>query len=115
MSVQRAGEEDDLPRTGRDQSCAFCASVSVEWMHPLDPERVGSRVCGKGHTLPGFWVLCGDCERTYVSGEDEALVRVMKASDAWSGTTPQDEAELIRKPLTAFRAADQGSRRLLSG
>jgi hypothetical protein len=84
----------------------------VEWVHPLDPERVRYRVYGKGHTLPGFWALCGGCERTYVSGDDEALVRVMKASDAWSGTAPQDEAELIRTPLAVFRAADQEPRRL---
>jgi hypothetical protein len=112
MGVRRPGPDDDLPRTGRDQSCAFCSSTSVEWVHPLDPERACYRAYGKGHTLPRFWALCGDCERTYVSGEEEGLIRHVKTSDAWSGTTPQDEAELIRKPLAVFRAADQGPRRL---
>src|SRR4051794_10485905 len=41
-------EERGLPRTNRDQSCAFCDSPRPGFVHPLDPTHVAFRVWNKG-------------------------------------------------------------------
>jgi hypothetical protein len=104
---------DGAPTDGRDQSCAFCNSPVVAWVHPLARELVHYRIYGKRHTLPTFWMLCDGCEEIYKSGDDEAAVRLMKLSDGWLWESDEDVAETIRQPLIVFRRADKGSRRLV--
>ena len=106
------GWVDGAPISGRDQSCAFCGSKTVTWVHPLAIDRVGYRVFGKGHTLPGFWTLCERCEGIYAGGDDESAVAVMKASDQWMWNNDEEVDELLRQPLAVFRRADKGARRL---
>lgn len=100
-----------LPRSNRDQSCAFCNS-EPSWVHPLAPKRVRYRQYGKGHTLPGFWTVCDRCERSVVDGSDEKLVETMKNNDMWTWTTEEDVREVIRQALGVFRLSDLGGRRL---
>ncbi len=101
---------DGAPTSGIGQSCAFCGTRDVAWIHRLSPELVGYRVYGKGHTLPTFWTLCDGCEQLYESGDDEAAVQVMRSS--WLPVADEDVTECIRQPLAVFRRADLGSRRL---
>ena len=96
-------------QSGIGQSCAFCGSHGVVWLHPLAEDLVGYREYGKGHTLPSFWALCERCEGVYRSGDDDAAVEVMRSS-ARSGVGDDDVAECIRKPLAVLRRADLGPR-----
>ena len=105
---------DNLPTTADDQSCAFCGSTQVRWLHPLDMALVEYREFGKGHTLPQFWTLCDRCEVLYRSGDEDAMVDVLLASDTWAGTTLIDADEQLRRPLVVFRRADLGARPLSS-
>jgi hypothetical protein len=107
------GWVDGAPASGRDQSCALCAGQVVTWVHPLAVHLVQYRAFGKGHTLPGFWTLCERREQLYASGDDEAVVEVMKASDGWFWQTEEEVDELVRQPLAVFRRADTGARRLV--
>lgn len=106
------GWVDGVPTSGRDQSCAFCGTASVAWVHPLAIDRVQYRVYGKGHTLPTFWVLCGACEAIYASENADAAVDVMRSSGHWGQVDDGDLAEQIRKPLDVFRRADLGAKPL---
>jgi hypothetical protein len=99
------------PTSRHAQSCAFCGH-EVAWVHPLASDLVAYREYGKGHTLPTFWALCDRCEGIYASGDVDAAVEVMRASDAWSWVAVEDVDECIRKPLDVFRRADLGARRL---
>lgn len=100
-----------LPNGPEQQSCAICASPSVEWVHPLNPDSVKYRVYGKGHTLPTFWTLCSACESIYQAGDDSALVEIMKASGHSYSETEEGIEQSIRQPLQVFRRSDLGSRR----
>lgn len=98
-----------VPAAATGQSCAFCSSRDVAWVHPLAEERARYREYGKEHTLPSSWTLCDRCESIYVSGDDDAAVDLMRAS-GWSWVATEDVAECVRGPLAAFRRADLGSR-----
>jgi hypothetical protein len=106
------GPEGYLPTGSAGQSCAFCWSTEVPWIHPLDTELVSYRQFGKGHTLPHFWTLCDPCELLYRSGDDGAIVDVILGSERWRGTPPLDVDEEVRQPLAVFRRADRGARPL---
>ncbi|HET6908397.1 MAG TPA: hypothetical protein VFH54_03580 [Mycobacteriales bacterium] len=108
--------DDDLPTSGKAQSCALCGTREVVWVHPLDRQKIAYREYGKGHTLPTFWVTCRECERLVELGDDDELVDRMKMSggfrpeiDHWSTA---DVDEVLRKPLAVFRAADLGRKPL---
>lgn len=103
---------DAAPTSGRDQSCAFCATQDVAWVHPLARDLVAYCVYGKGHTLPTFWVLCDRCEQMYAAGDVDAAVQVMRSSDGWSWVADEEVAECIRQPLEVFRRSDLGARPL---
>lgn len=102
---------DGAPTSRRGQSCAFCTSSDVAWVHPLGGDLVQYEVYGKGHTLPTFWALCDRCEEVYASDDAEAALAVM-LSGGWSWVAAEDVAECLRKPLNVFRRADKGARRL---
>ena len=102
---------DGAPTSGVGQSCAFCGTRAVAWVHPLARDLQAYREHGTGQTLPMFWALCDRCEGVYASGDDDAAVELMRASDAWSSVADADVAECIRKPLAVFRRADRGPRR----
>ena len=106
------GWVDGAPTSGLGQSCAFCGTRDVAWVHPLARDRVTYRERGKASTLPTFWALCDRCEGVYASGDDEAAVALMRSSDNRSSVSDADVAEEIRRPLAAFRRADRGARRL---
>jgi hypothetical protein len=80
-------------------------------VHPLAKDRLQFRVYGNGHTLPSFWMLCERCEQVYASGDDDAALELMLTSDAWN-LSAEHVDEAIRQPLTVFRNADEGARRL---
>jgi hypothetical protein len=103
---------DGAPTSGRGQSCVFCGTREVGWVHPLASDLVAYREYGKGHTLPSFWTLCDRCEGIYASGDEDAAVEVMRSSDGWSWVAEKDVAECVRQPLGVFRRADLGPRRL---
>jgi hypothetical protein len=103
---------DGGPMSARDHSCALCGAAIVEWVHPLAAEHVRFARYGKGATWASYCTLCDPCEHIYASGDDEAVVELMKASDRWLWETAQDVDELIRNPLAALRRADKGPRRL---
>ncbi len=103
---------DGAPTNGRGQSCVFCGTQDVAWVHPLASDLVAYREYGKGHTLPTFWAFCDRCEGIYASGDVEAAVEVMRSSDGWSWVASEDVTECIRQPLEVFRRADLGARRL---
>lgn len=100
---------DGAPTSGIGQSCAFCGTRDVAWVHPLARDRLTYRQYGRGHTLPTFWALCERCEGVYTSGDDDAAVDVMRSH--WPNAGDEDVAECIRTPLAVFRGADLGSRR----
>ena len=104
--------EEYLPTDSTGQSCAFCWSTEVPWVHPLDQALVRYRQFGRGHTLPHFWTLCDPCEQLYRSGDDDAIVAVLFGSDRWLEFPPPDVDEEVRKPLAVFRRADRGARPL---
>lgn len=106
-----AGWVDGAPSSGTGQSCAFCGTREVAWVHPLASGLVTYRVYGKGHTLPSFWVLCDRCEGIYATEDEDAAVEMMRSSD-WSWVAEEDVAECVQKPLEVFRRADRGARRL---
>lgn len=101
------GWVDGAPTSSTDQYCAFCATALVGWVHPLDPAKIAYRAWGKGYTLPTFWALCDRCEQLDRDRNDEAIVALMTTVNG-----ADDVNEDIRKPLAAFRDADQGARRL---
>jgi hypothetical protein len=103
---------DGAPTSARDHSCAMCSAAIVEWVHPLAAEHVRFVRYGQGATWASYCTLCDPCERIYASGDDDAVVELMKASDGWLWQTAQDVEELIRNPLAALRLADKGPRRL---
>jgi hypothetical protein len=103
------GWVDGAPMSGIGQSCVFCGTRDVAWVHPLARDRLAHREYGKGHTLPTFWALCDRCEEVYASGDDDAAVEVVRSN--WSCVEDDDITERIRKPLAVFRGADLGSRR----
>lgn len=109
-------EWDELPTSGVDQSCAFCGSRRVTWVHPLDRGLVEYRKYGKGHTLPSFWCTCDVCEDLVLGGNDDQLLERMRDADHWGGPlavwTPAEIDEGLRKPLGTFRHANLGSIRL---
>jgi hypothetical protein len=96
---------------GIGQSCAFCGSLDVVWVHPLDEDLVAYREHGKGHTLPTSWALCDPCEGIYASGDDDAAVEMRRSSPGWSEVADDDVAESIRRALVVFRRADLGRQR----
>jgi hypothetical protein len=100
---------DDLPTTTADQSCAFCGSASVAWVHRLDRARLLFVSYGREHTLPTFWTVCDACEPLVRSGDDDALAERMARSYG-----PGDVTEQVRAPLAAFRRADLGATPLRS-
>lgn len=102
---------DGAPTRAAGQSCAFCGTADVAWVHPLDPDLVTYRVDGAGQTLPAFWALCERCEGLHASGDVDAAVAVMR-STAWSWVADDDVAACLEQPLTVFRRADRGARRL---
>jgi hypothetical protein len=104
--------EEELPTSSVDQTCAFCGSTDVPWLHPLDMELVTFRKFGKGHTLPHFWTLCDRCEQLYRAGDEEAILRVAVEEGGWPGGTPIDFDEEVRQPFDVFRRADAGARPL---
>jgi hypothetical protein len=95
-------DDPDLPRTNRDQSCAFCGDRS-RFVHRLDRQHIGFRVHDKGWTLPTFWTACDACERLTERGADDELLDRMRAANH------DEDAAVQRAALTAFRAADLGS------
>jgi len=107
-----AWDADDLPRNSVDQSCPFCGSTKVTWLHPLDRALVTFTVFGKGHTLPHFWTLCDRCEQLYRAGDDEAILRLAVAEGSWAERTLIDVDEQVRRPFEVFRRADLGARPL---
>ena len=108
-SPDPAGWVDGAPTSGLGQSCAFCGTREVAWVHPLARDRLTYRQHGEEHTLPTFWALCDPCEGVYASGDDDAAVEVMRDGE-WPATD-DDVAESVRKPLAVFRRADLGARR----
>ena len=76
------GWVDGAPTSGIGQSCAFCGTRDVVWVHRLARDRLAFRKFGKPHTLPTFWALCDRCEWVYASGDDDAAVKVMRG-DQW--------------------------------
>ncbi len=101
---------DGAPTSGVDQSCAFCGTREVVWVHALARDRLTYRRFGKSSTLPTFWSLCDPCEQVYASGDDDAAVEVMRSWDgSWVDAVDVDAS--IRPSLAAFRRADLGSRR----
>ncbi len=58
-------DEDELPTTSEDQSCAFCGDVPG-WVHPFDSARSTYVHDGQRYQLPTFWTICDRCERLYV-------------------------------------------------
>ncbi|MDH2413913.1 hypothetical protein [Nocardioides sp. CER19] len=102
---------DGAPTSRRGQSCAFCGSKDVTWVHPLARDLLTYRVYGDGYTLPTFWTLCDACEVMHASQDLDAAVTVMRSS-GWSWVADEDVAECILKPLAVFRRADLGARRL---
>lgn len=105
------GWPDGTPRSGIGQSCAFCGTHDVAWVHPLAHDLLAYRVHGTDYTLPTFWALCDRCEGVYASGDDDAAVELMRSAGDWSTVADEDVPEGIRAPLAAFRRADRGSRR----
>jgi hypothetical protein len=106
---------DGLPTKSTNQSCAFCAAEQPQWIHPLDPRLVQYRVYGKGHTLPTFWTVCTRCENLYQRGLDDDLIEVMTSGPLeWSWVQSTDIAECVAQPLSVFRRADLGARKLPS-
>jgi hypothetical protein len=99
-----------IRRTATGHSCAFCGSHEVTWDHPLDPHLSSYRAYGQGHTLPSTWALCDSCEHLYVTGDDDAVVEVMRSS-TWSWVEDADVALCLRTPLAVFRRADLGPHR----
>src|SRR3954464_14187367 len=77
------GWVDGAPTSGIGQSCAFCGTRDVAWVHPLARDLVTYPEYGKMHTLPTFWSLCDRCEEVYASGDDNAAVQLMRSS-SWS-------------------------------
>jgi hypothetical protein len=116
VGMSESADGHDLPTSGRHQSCALCDATPVLWVHPLDRAQLHYREYGKGHTLPTFWTTCGSCEVLVMSGDDDALIERMKQSGRFrpeiTHWSPEDEAEVLRKPLSVFRRADLGSRPL---
>ena len=110
-----AWDEDDLPTNSHHQSCAFCHSTDVPWLHPLDRQLVTFRMFGKGHTLPHFWTLCDRCEQLYRAGDDDAILRIAVDEGDWPGGTLLDFEEEVRQPFDVFRRADLGARPLSPG
>jgi hypothetical protein len=108
-SPDPAGWVDGAPTSGVGQSCAFCGTRDVAWVHPLARDLLAYREYGNVYTLPTFWALCDRCERVYASGDDDAAVEVMRPSRSW--VADEAVAECIRKPLAVFRRADLGPRR----
>jgi len=103
---------DGVPTSPVGQSCALCGTRGVTWVHPLHPDRVAYRQYGKGHTLPTFWALCDRCEQVYASGDDDAAIALMRASNGWDHVPDEDVEECIAQPLAVFRRSDLGARRL---
>ena len=94
-------EQLGVPKTNRDQSCAFCGRSQPRFAHRLDPAHVGFRAYDKGWTLPTFWTVCAGCEELLARGDDQELLRLM---------LHEEEDELLRRAsLAAFRAADLGA------
>ena len=112
VDADEPGWVDGVPTSGTGQSCAFCGSAPVAWVHPLDPDLVRFRLFGDGYTLPTFWTLCEPCEAIYGSGDDEAAVTVMRSSGGWDGDADTEGAEYAGTALAAFRRADKGGRPL---
>jgi hypothetical protein len=104
------GWVDGAPTSRIGQSCAFCGTRNVVWVHPLARDRLTFREFGEEHTLPTFWSLCDRCEEIYAAGDDDAAVEVMRSS-SWSWVDEEDVGESIRQPLAVFRRADLGARR----
>ena len=90
------------PTSAIGQSCAFCGTDDVAWVHPLARDLLSYREFGKEHTLPTFWSLCERCEEIYASGDDDAAVEVMRSS-SWAWVEADAVAESIRQPLAVFR------------
>jgi hypothetical protein len=107
------GWVDGAPTRGRGQSCVFCGGSRVAWVHPLNSGLVQYQAYGKGHTLPTFWTLCEQCEGVYRAGNDEIAVELMKVHMEGFWETDEDVEEIIRKPITVFRRADRGGRRVV--
>jgi hypothetical protein len=103
------GWVDGAPTSGIGQSCAFCGTRNVAWVHRLARDRLTYRQYDKGHTLPSFWALCDRCEGVYASGDDDGAIELMRTH--WPYADDEDVAECIRKPLAVFRRADLGARR----
>lgn len=108
-SSEPPGWVDGAPTSGIGQSCAFCGTRDVVWVHRLDRDLVAYQEYGKGHTLPSFWALCDRCEQVYATGDDTAAVVLMRSG--WSGVADEHVAECIGGPLAVFRLADRGRRR----
>ena len=104
--------KNGLPTRSLHQSCAVCGANAPQWIHPLDPGRIQYRVYGKGHTLPTFWCLCGRCERLYVRGLDDELLRIMREQSEWAQYRESQVAECVAQSLAVFRRADLGAQRL---
>ncbi len=102
----------DGPKSGIGQSCAFCGTREVAWVHPLASDLVTYWLCGKGHTLPSFWALCDRCEGIYDTADEHAAVEVMRSSGGWSWVDEADVGECVQHALEMFRRADRGARRL---
>jgi hypothetical protein len=100
---------DGLPTSAADQSCAFCGSLDVRWVHRLCEDHAAFELHGKAHTLPTFWTLCGACEEVYSSEDDDAAVAVMQPPRA---NAEDDGVEEARVSLAAFRRADLDVRAL---
>ena len=99
------------PTSAIDQSCAFCGTDDVAWVHPLARDLLTYRELGKEHTLPTFWSLCERCEEIYASADDDAAVEVMRSSSSWAWVEAEDVAVSLRRPLAVFRRADLGALR----
>lgn len=101
-------EPPRAPTSALGQSCAWCTTRDVAWVHPLAPDRVAFRLQGTSHTLPTFWMLCERCEAIYLTADDDAAVAAMRPS---AGPLPVAD-EHDRATLEVFRRADLGPRRL---
>ena len=99
---------DGAPTTGRDETCVFCGSANVTWVHPFDRSKTHYRAHGKPRTLASYWMLCQLCEQIYQTGDDDAAIEAMKNHWVW-----HDIDESLRKPLQTFRRADRGARKLV--
>lgn len=97
-----------MPTTAEDQSCSFCGSPAVTWVHPLHPDRKYFDVCGKQHVMNGFQCVCDGCEALVQRGQP-ADSELIAARVAQGGDQAGEGDGSASQFLEVFRAADLGA------